>query len=241
MDQTQATILEHLLPAYAVAAPSIESVMPRADSAVGDVFRALAAARLATEANIFGPMEIQALAAYQFESVRAFSANGLGNLFVATIGINPVTDGSWLAEERDKFVISNADLIKTLPERHFAEVRHEVTEAFTHGYRVEDLAERLQVIYEGEGTETGKAIANAERLARDQTLSLHAELNEIRQKDLGIEEYIWRTMGDNRVRGRHDNRNGKRFRYDTPPEGGHPGTAIQCRCYAEPVIPGVND
>lgn len=29
------------------------------------------------------------------------------------------------------------------------------------------------------------------------------------------------------------------FRWDNPPEGGHPGEAHNCRCFAEPVLPGV--
>jgi uncharacterized protein with gpF-like domain len=28
------------------------------------------------------------------------------------------------------------------------------------------------------------------------------------------------------------------FRWDDPPEDGHPGQAINCRCRAEPFIPG---
>lgn len=52
----------------------------------------------------------------------------------------------------------------------------------------------------------------------------------------GIEEYIWRTAGDNRVRPAHILRNGKKFKWDRPPLDGHPGMAIRCRCVAIPVI-----
>jgi hypothetical protein len=40
------------------------------------------------------------------------------------------------------------------------------------------------------------------------------------------------------VRDRHAANDDKLFRWDTPPEGGHPGQAYNCRCYAEPVAPG---
>ena len=45
--------------------------------------------------------------------------------------------------------------------------------------------------------------------------------------------YIWRTVGDNRVRSEHAVRDGKTFSWDNPPDGGHPGEAPNCRCTAE--------
>jgi peptidoglycan hydrolase-like protein with peptidoglycan-binding domain len=47
--------------------------------------------------------------------------------------------------------------------------------------------------------------------------------------------YIWRTVGDNRVRSEHAVRDGKTFSWDNPPDGGHPGEAPNCRCTAETV------
>ena len=47
--------------------------------------------------------------------------------------------------------------------------------------------------------------------------------------------YIWRTVGDNRVRSEHAVRDGKTFSWDNPPDGGHPGEAPNCRCTAEDV------
>lgn len=50
-------------------------------------------------------------------------------------------------------------------------------------------------------------------------------------------EYIWRTEGDGKVRPSHAERDGKKFSWDNPPEGGHPGDAPNCRCTAEDVEP----
>ncbi|MAO54179.1 MAG: hypothetical protein CMM61_00590 [Rhodospirillaceae bacterium] len=47
--------------------------------------------------------------------------------------------------------------------------------------------------------------------------------------------YIWRTVGDGKVRSSHADRNGKVFSWANPPEGGHPGEAPNCRCWAEEV------
>lgn len=50
--------------------------------------------------------------------------------------------------------------------------------------------------------------------------------------------YIWRTVGDDRVRSSHEERGGEIFAWDEPPEGGHPGEDYNCRCTAEPYVPG---
>ncbi|NBU72095.1 MAG: hypothetical protein EBQ80_05510 [Proteobacteria bacterium] len=49
-------------------------------------------------------------------------------------------------------------------------------------------------------------------------------------------EYIWRTQGDDKVRFNHAIRAGKVFHLDKAPDGGHPGTEHNCRCWAEPVV-----
>ena len=48
-------------------------------------------------------------------------------------------------------------------------------------------------------------------------------------------KYIWHTMGDDKVRSEHAARNGQIFDFDNPPEGGNPGDAPNCRCWAEPI------
>ena len=91
----------------------------------------------------------------------------------------------------------------------------------------------------------------ARLIARDQTSKMTTALNMTRQTSVGIEEYVWRTAGqDSRVVGNpsglypkgnaihmnHYERNGKTFRWDTPPPDGPPGYPINCRCVSIPVI-----
>ena len=64
-------------------------------------------------------------------------------------------------------------------------------------------------------------------------------INQLRQNDLGIERYIWRSRDDAKVRGSHAEYDDQVFRWDTAPADGHPGQAFNCRCYAEPVNPAV--
>jgi SPP1 gp7 family putative phage head morphogenesis protein len=63
-------------------------------------------------------------------------------------------------------------------------------------------------------------------------------INQLRQQDLGIERYIWRSQDDAKVRDSHADYDDQVFPWDRPPAGGHPGQAHNCRCVAEPVAPG---
>lgn len=78
--------------------------------------------------------------------------------------------------------------------------------------------------------------------------NLNAQLAQKRQQSLGATEYVWQTMWDERVRGNpgglypnakpsHWEREGKTFSWSNPPEGGHPGQAINCRCIAVLKLP----
>lgn len=79
---------------------------------------------------------------------------------------------------------------------------------------------------------------NLRRITRDQNNKLIGQLTEIRQQQLGISSYVWRTSEDERVRPTHVAKNGRRFRWDEPPaDTGHPGQDIQCRCVAQAILP----
>lgn len=138
----------------------------------------------------------------------------------------------------------NISLIKSIPNEHFGKV----AQAVFQNYRGETFAEgglsaRLRKI----GTISD---GRAKFIARDQTAKFVSSLNEIRQKEAGISGYIWRNQQDERVvgnpsglypkgnakHGNHWNREGKTFTWDKPPSDGHPGQAINCRCFAEPII-----
>ncbi|MEM9010647.1 MAG: phage minor head protein [Pseudomonadota bacterium] len=64
-------------------------------------------------------------------------------------------------------------------------------------------------------------------------------VGELRQRALGVEFYVWRSEDDEKVRRAHAVYDDQVFRWDDPPEDGHPGQAINCRCRAEPFIPRV--
>lgn len=97
------------------------------------------------------------------------------------------------------------------------------------GLRVEDL--KKQLLERGDVSES-----RAELIARDQTLKLNGAMTEIRQTNAGVQEYVWSTSLDERVREEHAALEGQTFSWSSPPEPGHPGEDYQCRCVALPVI-----
>lgn len=62
------------------------------------------------------------------------------------------------------------------------------------------------------------------------------EINERRQRNLGVTHYIWRTLDDPKVRTTHAERDDRLFSWDDRFSDGHPGHGNNCRCMAEPAI-----
>lgn len=134
-----------------------------------------------------------------------------------------------LAGRIEQFTSENVALIKSLPQKYFDDIEKLLTRGVADGRRAEDLAREMTERF-------GVAESQAKLIARDQVGKLFGDLQMVRQQALGIEKYDWQTSGDERVREEHAQRNGRRFRWDDPPEDGHPGEAINCRCSALPVF-----
>jgi SPP1 gp7 family putative phage head morphogenesis protein len=73
-------------------------------------------------------------------------------------------------------------------------------------------------------------------IARDQTSKLGSVLDEARQKEAGLDEYIWIHSGKVHFRPEHLARNKKKYDWDHPPWDGHPGHAINCGCHAQAFL-----
>lgn len=127
----------------------------------------------------------------------------------------------------------NVQLIKTLSDRHFASLESQVLSAITQGKRVEDIESVIDERF-------SSMQSNAELIARDQVGKINGQLTEITHVGLGLNRYRWRGVGDERERSSHVALEGEIFSWDSPPivdgEAVHPGEAIQCRCFAEPVM-----
>lgn len=124
---------------------------------------------------------------------------------------------------------ANVGLIKSIPTEYLEKVGRSVTDNFVEGVRWEDLAKDIERV--GDVTES-----RAKLIARDQTSKMNGAFNEVRQTSLGIDQYIWQTSGDERVREEHAANDGQVFAWNDPPATGHPGEDIQCRCVAIPYF-----
>lgn len=144
-----------------------------------------------------------------------------------------------LAKLTDGFRRENVRLIKSLAADKVARVHRVLTAAGT-GTRVEDIAARIR-------DATAATESRAALIARDQVLSLNSQVTQARHQAAGVQEYVWRTSRDERVRPAHRALDGTRHAYREPPvvdprtgRREHPGQDFQCRCTAEPVIPGLD-
>lgn len=128
-----------------------------------------------------------------------------------------------------------AQLIKTIPERFLSEVQGQTMRSITSGRGMADLVPFLAEKY-------GQNMRKARNVALDQTRKAYSALSAQRMQDAGVEEFIWKhSRGGHSPRQQHEGWSGQVFRYDAPPVDETfgavlPGQAINCRCFARPVL-----
>lgn len=152
---------------------------------------------------------------------------------LALLGIRAPKDPR-VASEIAKRRQENIDLVVNAGRTYAGAVQEIVNDPSTFGLRVEEIKAKLRE--RSDVTES-----RAELIARDQTLKLNGALTEIRQRSAGVDEYVWSTSLDERVRDSHAVLEGQRFSWSSPPEVGHPGQDFQCRCVALPVVAELED
>jgi SPP1 gp7 family putative phage head morphogenesis protein len=141
--------------------------------------------------------------------------------------------GRLLQETRAKQVT----LITSLPIRAATRINKLATGSIYNGVRPEEIAK--EVHRQGEVT---TAIANT--IARTEVSTAATEFTKIRSQAIGSKGYIWRTVGDARVRDSHQHMEGQFVQWDKPPmpdgpKNGryHAGCIYNCRCVPELVLP----
>jgi SPP1 gp7 family putative phage head morphogenesis protein len=157
------------------------------------------------------------------------------------LGIDIFKETPQLARLSQRFVRRNTALIVTIPQQSLNNVEQVIEAGVQAGMRSRDLAKQITGIVStgGEGSsELRKARNRAAVIARDQTLTHSAQLSRSRQRANGIDSFIWRTVGDGRVRDLHEDRDGVEYTWKDGAGGTdtYPGDGVQCRCSAEPVL-----
>lgn len=163
-------------------------------------------------------------------SISKFNREQLTKINENVFGIDLFTDEPYLADQLKLFSAQNSQLITSLVDHELQQVSEIVERGLQQGERIENISKDIAKTF-------GIDQRRARTIARDQTSKLNASLTRLRQMEIGVEEYIWETSNDERVRATHRANAGKKFRWDTPPPiTGHPQHDINCRCVASPVL-----
>lgn len=156
-----------------------------------------------------------------------------------TLGINifdDYYDAKFFRDNTRQWVVQNVDLITTIPQQTLKRMYNVISGGQYAGKTAAEIGRQIQDAY-------NVSKNHARFIARDQMAKLNARITQQQQTDAGITEYVWRTVGDGRVRESHRHLNGKRFKYSDPPvvdpktgRRANPGEDYQCRCVALPVF-----
>ncbi len=222
-------LLPHLVAAAAALRPEV-----RKDSWSSDLAGLITTLKGAF-ARDFTEDELFRVALKAGMSASDLNEKNVVNVFQKVLGVNPTLEQPYLAEQLKSFASLNVGLIKSIPDKFSGELEQITYKGLMNGTRYEDLAEQIADRF-------GVADSRAALIARDQISKLTSQLNELRQNEVGITSYIWRTSLDERVRESHAEKEGNEYRWDDPPsDTGNPGDDINCRCYGEPVMEQADD
>lgn len=236
----QRDLLRVVRVSHALLMPRIERILDklrpslderaRADSAAEDlaqILRVIERVRRLPALQSEHPTEADLLA------IAAKADRHVAAEIARTIALD-VTQGGKLTALYEAWAAENAALITSIPGTYLDQVADIAKKAVSEGTLTRDIARQIESRY-------GVTQSRAKLIARDQIGKLNGQLTQQRQTSLGIEEFVWSTSRDERVRPSHQALEGRTFRWDDPPvvdgERATPGSPIQCRCVARPVIP----
>ena len=174
--------------------------------------------------NLDGALD-EILSGLQTQTIKAMDS--IGVKYTLTHGQKEVIKKEY-TENMEKY-------IKDFSVEHIKNLRQDVESNSMDGYRFSKLTDGIEYRY---GTSKNKA----KFLARQETSLFMAKFRQQRFVDAGVNFYRWQTVGDSKVRDRHQQLNKKIFQFGDPPvvdEGtqkrGEPGEDFNCRCIARPI------
>lgn len=178
--------------------------------------------------------ELKHLINHHLNQTNEFNKKQFHKVLKSAYGVNIFVSEPWLNDPLALAELDNLDLIKSIPKDLHDRLRGRFIHAVRNGERWESVKADLEKLF-------NLPEKRATLIARDQIGKLNGQLTRLRQENIGVKSYIWRGMLDERERERHVEREGKQFNWDEPPEDGHPGQPILCRCYAEAVLPDFDE
>jgi SPP1 gp7 family putative phage head morphogenesis protein len=163
-----------------------------------------------------------------------------------TLAVDVFQGEPFLRDQLSSFASENTRLISKMSTEAIGEIDGLVQRGISSGRRIEEISKDIRERFE-------VTRRKAKLIARDQVAKLNGQLTQLRQTNLGVTKYVWRTSKDERVRKSHRVMEGKTAVWDDAsvylddegkrhPRSGiggvelHPGSDFQCRCFAEPVL-----
>ena len=162
--------------------------------------------------------------------VSDFNKNDMRRVWKTALALDILVRDSGVNVAVGAFISQNTALIRSLGDKHLQGVGQAVYIGWRQGQTAAEIGKAIEKL-------TGTTKNHAMFIARDQVSKLNGQLTGMRQQELGITRYRWRTARDERVRANHATKEGRIFLWTQPPsDTGHPGEDFNCRCYAEPVM-----
>ena len=217
--------LQRIAKAFALAIEANEDKIKKAVRPE-DVILLMLSLRNSYMQNIPGAF-VTALTAHVFRLIDSYNRRKLSELLGATT-IHP-PDGPWHSNLQALWLTLNRERIDSTVTMFWGQIEGAALRLVLAGYPPDKRYAEMKDIPD-------KVSNRMNFIALDETGNLNAALSKQRQTALGITQYTWRTMLDNRVRPKHAAREGRVFSWNDPPEGGHPGEDFACRCFAQPLL-----
>jgi SPP1 gp7 family putative phage head morphogenesis protein len=128
---------------------------------------------------------------------------------------------------------AQVEMIKTLPLNSAKKAQQLAIEAVAGSLRADDIVGELLKI-------GSQSYYEATRVARTEIAKTNAAITQSRAAEVGVDAYIWRSVGDSNSRESHLEMDGELCNFYNPPivdgEPLNPGEIYNCRCFADPVI-----
>ncbi len=184
--------------------------------------------------------DLEALAAEFANKVSQHQRIQMNRQTKSAVGVEATPADRTYKARVEAFTYENAALIVDITQDAAARMQKLVTRAVTDGMLHPDLAREVEKIF-------AYSEKRSRLIARDQVGKFYGATNALRLQEIGVKRFTWRTVDDQRVRGKpggrypkavpsHHARNGVVYDFANPPKGELPGIPILCRCTAEPVF-----
>jgi len=144
----------------------------------------------------------------------------------------------WVRTLRTSFEDKNISAVDIAGRELVVRIEQTVRTEVAKGTPINEIVTQIE-------TQRDRITRREQLRARDEMGTLNSEMTKRRMLSVGIKQYVWNTCMDERVRGNpggrypkaipsHWAREKKVFSWSDPPDGGHPGEAWLCRCWATP-------